>query len=260
MIETIDVAAARERSGLRLVLSAGVPGPWGEAARGLLQAKKLSYARVRQAPGLPNDELVAWTGHANAPQVIYNDEPARCDSSEIIFLLERISPDRSLVPADPEVRATMFGLVHELAGEMGFGWSRRLMMLHSSAQLPPEMTEPMREILDRLNERYGYSAENAEKAPERVSQILRMLTQRLQSQKERGSRFFLGKELTALDVYWAAFAALLEPLPEEVCAMPAGLRSQYHVSDETVRVEGDAILLDHRNHIYETVLELPLDL
>ena len=36
MLETVDVATARERRGMRLVLSAGVPGPWGEAARGLL--------------------------------------------------------------------------------------------------------------------------------------------------------------------------------------------------------------------------------
>ena len=260
MIETVDVATARKRSGLRLVLSAGVPGPWGEAARGLLQAKGLSYARVRQAAGLANDELEAWTGHANAPQLIYNDEPARCSSSELIFLLERVCPDTPLIPADSEMRAAMFGFIHELAGEMGFGWSRRLMMLHSSAQLPPEMTAPMREILDRLNERYGYSPENAAKAPERVSQILRMLSKHLLSQQERGSRFFLGKHLTALDVYWAAFAALLEPLPEAVCAMPAGLRSQYHLTDKKVRVEGDSILLDHRDYIYEKVLELPIDL
>ncbi|MFP8873941.1 MAG: hypothetical protein VCB42_05255, partial [Myxococcota bacterium] len=189
-----------------------------------------------------------------------DDEPARCDANGIILLVERIAPKTPLVPGDPEVRARMFGLVHELAGEMGFGWCRRLMMLHSSAQLPPEQTAPMREILDRLNARYGYSPENARKAPERVSQILRMLTACLQAQAERGSRFFVGDQLTALDVYWAAFAALLEPLPEEVCAMPAGLRAQYHVRDAKVRVDGDPILLHHRDYIYETALELPLDL
>lgn len=260
MLETVDVATARKRKGMRLVLSAGVPGPWGEAARGLLQAKKLAYVRVRQAPGFANDELEAWTGHANAPQLVYDDEPARCDANEIILLLERIAPQTPLVPTDPEARATMFGLVHELAGEMGFGWCRRLMMLHSSAQLPPEQTAPMREILERLNARYGYSPENARQAPERVSQILRMLTTRLQAQAERGSGFLVGDQLSALDVYWAAFAALLEPLPEDVCAMPAGLRAQYHVTDPEVRVDGDPALLRHRDYIYESALELPLDL
>lgn len=260
MIETVDVATAREQDGLRLVLSAGVPGPWGEAARGLLQAKGLSWVRVRQAPGFANEELEAWTGHANAPQLVYNDEPARCEPSGMIFLLEKVRPEISLVPEDPELRASMFGFIHELAGEMGFGWSRRLMMLHSSAQLPPEMTAPIREVLDRLGERYGYSAEAAEKAPGRVSEILRMLTAQLQQQKQQGSPYFLGETLTAIDIYWAAFAALLEPLPDAVCAMPAGLRSQYHVTDESIRVGGDAILLDHRDFIYENTLELPIDL
>ena len=87
-----------------------------------------------------------------------------------------------------------------------------------------------------------------------------MLTAQLQGQKAQGSPYFVGDTLTAIDIYWAAFAALLEPLPDDVCAMPAGLRSQYHVTDENVRVDGDAILLDHRNFIYETTLELPIDL
>ena len=77
MSDWIDVAQARGLPGLRLVLSAGVPGPWGEAAKGLFFAKRIAYTRVRQALGEENAELRAWTGFDNAPQAIWQDEPAR---------------------------------------------------------------------------------------------------------------------------------------------------------------------------------------
>ena len=68
MSDWVDVAQARGLPGLRLVLTAGVPGPWGEAAKGLFFAKGISYTRVRQALGEANAELRAWTGFDNAPQ------------------------------------------------------------------------------------------------------------------------------------------------------------------------------------------------
>ena len=67
MAEYLEVEQAIARPGLRLVLSEGVPGPWGEAAKGILQVKKLAYARVRQVPGAPNEALALWTGQAGAP-------------------------------------------------------------------------------------------------------------------------------------------------------------------------------------------------
>ena len=124
MREWVDVATARGLPGLRLVLSAGVPGPWGEAAKGLFFAKRISYTRVRQAVGAGNAELVAWTGHDNAPQAIFGVEPARTVWTEIIFLAERLAPEPPLVPADPAERAQMFGLAVELTGETAFA-SRR---------------------------------------------------------------------------------------------------------------------------------------
>ena len=64
-------------SGLRLVLTAGVPGPWGEAAKGVFHVKGVPFARVRQEAGAANQELVEWTGHDNAPVAVYDDERAR---------------------------------------------------------------------------------------------------------------------------------------------------------------------------------------
>ena len=98
MADWLDVAQARDLPGLRLVLSAGVPGPWGEAAKGLFFAKRIAYARVRQALGEENAELRAWTGFDNAPQAVYQDEPARTAWPELIYLAERLAPNPRWFP------------------------------------------------------------------------------------------------------------------------------------------------------------------
>ena len=77
MGEFVEVAEAKTLSGLRLVLSLGVPGPWSEAAKGILYVKKIPYVRVRQEIGGANTELTEWTAQATAPVAIWNDEPPR---------------------------------------------------------------------------------------------------------------------------------------------------------------------------------------
>ena len=42
-MQYISVEEAVDAPGLRLVLSAGVPGPWGEAAKSILAHKNLHY-------------------------------------------------------------------------------------------------------------------------------------------------------------------------------------------------------------------------
>jgi len=261
--EWVDVARARSLPGLRLVLSAGVPGPWGEAAKGLFFAKRISYTRVRQAVGAGNAELVAWTGHDNAPQAILGDEPARTVWTEIIFLAERLAPEPALVPADLAERAQMFGLTHELAGENGFGWCRRLILFHSTLSLPTSVLaadHPVRAQVADLGRKYGYSAAAAQAAPARVAGILRLLSEQLATQRRLGRRHLVGERLSALDIYWAAFAAMVSPLPESQCAMPAGLRALYELNDPTLRAACSPELLAHRDFVYREHLELPVEL
>ena len=43
-----------------------------------------------------------------------------------MLLAERLAPAPALLPADPASRALALGLAHELCGEAGLGWSRRL--------------------------------------------------------------------------------------------------------------------------------------
>jgi glutathione S-transferase len=262
MAEWVAVEKARGLPGLKLVLTAGVPGPWGEAAKGLFRVKGIPFVRVRQEMGAANPELRAWTGHDNAPQAIWQDEPARTVWTEIIFLAERLAPEPALVPADPVLRAQMFGLIRELAGENGLGWCRRLMLLDPTLRLPTSALpadHPVRVQVETLGRKYGWSPAAADAAPARVEGILRLLSEQLASQRRAGRGFLLGDRLCALDLYWAAFAALISPLPEAQCAMPAMLRPLYELGG-AARAACAPELLAHRDRIYREHLELPIEL
>lgn len=259
----VDVAAARALPGLRLVLSAGVPGPWGEAAKALFFVKRVPYTRVRQVPGEANAELRAWTGHDNAPQAVFGDEPARTTAFELVQLAERLAPTPALVPEAPDERALMFGLVHELAGEQGFGWCRRLMLLERTLSLPASvlpLDHPVRAQVEGLGRKYGYGPAAAKAAPARVAGILRLFSQQLAGQQRRGRAHLVGDGLSALDLYWAAFAAMVVPLPEAQCPMPAALRPLYEITDPGLRAACSPALLAHRDRVYHEHLELPVAL
>ena len=255
MAKFVDVEVARAEPGLRLVLTTGVPGPWSEAAKGILHVKHLPYVAVRQEGGGENAALAAWTGQTSAPVAVWNDERPRTTSLEILFLAERLAPDPPLLPDDADERARMLGYCHEIIGEQGLGWSRRLMMLHPALS---GLGDQAPVALRRLAEKYGYSAAAAEAAPWRVIAILRMFSALLDRQRLAGKPFLIGDRLSALDVYWATFAAMLEPLPADLCPMPSGLRSVYTASGP-VREALDPALLAHRDFVYREFLELPVD-
>lgn len=251
-----SVAEAREAGGLRLVLTAGVPAPWGESAKNILHVKAIPYVAVAQMAGLPNDELVAWTGHANAPVAMYEQEPARAGWAEILFLAERLRPEPRLIPDDARERATMFGLCHEICGENGFGWTRRLMLVDQLLQ--PGVPEPMRRTGEVLAMRYGHSKEAAAAAPARLVALLDLLAGQLRRQNEAGHEFLVGAALSAADLYWAAFSSLVRPMPPEQCPIPDSLRGWYTNLPPEVEAAMDPALFEHRDRIYGSYLELPM--
>lgn len=252
-----SVEEAKELPGLRLVLSAGVPGPWGEAAKAILHVKKIDYTPVRQLPAQPNPALEAWTGRNDAPIAVWERERPRAGWAEILLLAERLAPEPRLLPEDPELRARFFGYAHEICGEQGLGWSRRLMLVHE--RLGPETPPAARRIGEALGAKYGYSPEAARGAPRRCAGILRLLAELLRRSRAAGGRFLLGPRLTALDLYWSAFAALLEPMPAEACPLPDALRAIYTTRDPEIRAALDPALLAHRDFVYRELLPLPMD-
>jgi glutathione S-transferase len=133
------------------------------------------------------------------------------------------------------------------------------MLIHAAAA-DPNATEEARKGMLAFGAKYGYSPAAAAAAPAKVAQIVRVLAERLESQRSRGSRFLVGSRLSALDIYWAVFAALIEPLPENLCPMPPEFRRRYICEDPVVRSATSPQLLAHRDFIYHEYLELPVDL
>jgi len=257
-MEFVDLAEAKQRTGLKLVVVAGIPSPWGEAAKSILHVKKIPFAAVPFVPG-QSDGITAWTGCTNAPIAVYADEPPRSGWAEILVLAERLAPEPRLLPADPDERALCFGLCHELCGEMGFGWSRRLTGIHDAFTSDGKAGFSV-PIAEYLAPRYGYRPDGAAEAHRRVLEVLRMLTRRLQAQKKAGSRYYLGDSLTALDIYSATFMVLIKPLPKEQCDIPDEVRQGLASIDPEIEKAADPILLEHRDAIYRDHLVLPLEL
>ncbi|MGH7880441.1 MAG: hypothetical protein ACREQD_13230, partial [Candidatus Binataceae bacterium] len=246
-------------TGLRVVLTPGVPGPWSESAKGILHVKKIPYVKVRQIIAAENLALRKWTAQETAPAFIYNDERPRSLWSDQLYLAERIAPTPALIPAQLEDRAQMFGLANELCGENGFGWARRLMLVHDSLS-KPNLPEAGRKFSTFIGDKYGYTPDAAAAAPSRVVEILGALARQLAEQRSRGSRYLISDTLSALDIYWACFAALIRPLPDDLCAMSAGFRGAYTCTEPTVTRAAAPELFAHRDFIYREHLELPIDL
>ena len=249
---------AQEKEGLRLVLTTSVPGPWGEAAKALFHVKQISHLRVIQEGGGENEALMAWTGERNAPQAVLNREKSRSGWREIIELAERMESTPALCPAAAEERQEMFELIAMLADENGFGWQRRLMLFGPMMALPED--HPGHQMVSGMAERYGFTPEAEAEAPRRVGEILEKFSQRYQDQLDAGHKYLCGESLSALDLYWAAFAALIEPLPHSVCPMPEMIRGSYLCENPEIRTALHPGLLEHREAIYQQWLEVPLDL
>lgn len=251
----VGIQEARSLPGLRLLLLAGVPSPWSQAARGIVHVKGISYTLVHRMPDDPDGALVEWTGQSSYPAAIYEDERPRTGWDAILFLAERLAPKPTLIPSDPAERALFFGLAHEICGEMGLGWCRRLQSIHAGMQ-----SDPPSAVSVYLGRKYGYSAEAAAAAPGRVLEILKVLRDRLYAQRADGHRYLMGNSLSALDIYWATFSNLVSPLPPPQLPLPDPLRPMFTSPDEDAHALLEGGLLEHRDFIYKEHLELPVPL
>lgn len=258
MSEFLSVAQARAKGGVRLVLTADAPGPWGEAAKGMLHVKKIPFVRVRQTAGSDDPELLEWTGVRNAPQIVDENDNAIDAWADLIQFAEQRASTPRLIPAEAVNRIAMFGTINEIAGKGGFAWNRRLTLFKPIMDLVEQGPNPAFEPVERMAALYGYTKEAAEQASAKVAETLQLLTTRLHDQREAGRRYLIGAELSALDIYWAAFAAMVSPLSQEQCAMPDYLRQSYGTVDETIANALASELIEHRDFIYENHLELPV--
>lgn len=242
---------ARHAPGLRLVLSAGLPGPWGMAAKAFFDLKGVDYLAVAQRAGEANDDLVAWTGHGNAPMALLDDERVRTHWSEILMLAERLAPTPPLIPTEQQDRAAMFGLCHELCGEDGFGWSARTIMFAAADAAGSG------DGIALLKARYG-DDRSPDHGHRRFNAIVTGLAARLEGQRASGSAYLVGRQLSAADIYWAMFSTLIAPMAAEMCPTPPNYRDLAALFNSVLDRPVPEILIAHRDGILRERFDLPL--
>ncbi|MBI4695622.1 MAG: hypothetical protein HY749_16570 [Gammaproteobacteria bacterium] len=265
----VEIADARRMSGLRMVLGAyPIPGPWREACKGVYWVKGLKYTPVRSGDAGSSDltlglggtqtELVAWTGQASAPVVIWNDELPRSTWVSQLLLAERLAPEApKLIPGNAEERIRMFGMANELLGENGMIWEKRHLMVDAPLK-SLAADDPQRGFWVFLGKKYGYSPEAAAASVPKIAATVELFAQQLMAQKARGSKYLIGDRLSALDIYWATCCAILDPMDAARCPMADAFRGPYGNTDPTIAKALIPELVAHRDFIYEMHLELPV--
>ena len=257
-MDYLEPEAAQKLPGLKLALTAGVPGPWSESAKKVFEYKKIDYFPVIQRAAEPNEALIAWTGIRNAPIAVNDDEPPRTNFQDIVALAERLQPQPRLLPIDPVERWHCVGISNAICGEGGYGWLRRHVMGErprtADADTPPASFNPQ-----TMQQAYGGVAAERRDAAQLVVEILQSLETQLARQQDSGSGYFVGQTISACDIHWACFSALLQPLPQNVNPMPTWLRDAYSFQGELVDPADYPGLINHRDRMFEDHLGLPLD-
>jgi glutathione S-transferase len=164
-----------------------------------------------------------------------------------------------LIPADPEDRIRMFGLANELMGEDGLCYCKRHFM--TSVPLASLAKDsPARAGAAFLGEKYGYSEDNVARASSRIVEILEVVGAQLAAQHACGSRYLVGGQLSALDIYWATTCGFFDPMPEDRCPIATEFRQPHRYGSVNDEIDHalTAELRAHRDFIYETHLQLPI--
>jgi glutathione S-transferase len=244
---------ARAARGTRLVVAAGVPSPWSEAAKGTFVVKGLEGLLVRFLA--TDDNLKQWTGWHNAPVLMLDDEPPRIHWTEILEAAERLGGSRKLLPGDDDLRARMLGLSHELLGENGLVWCSRLLVIHQGLVTEGKAGFPV-PLAKSLGAKYGYAPERVGPARDRVRSILHRF-----AALADGREYLLGDTLTAVDIHLAAALAPLIPMSAEQCpGTHPRIRRAFETAEPELNASVPASLRAHRDRIYSRHLGLPVEL
>lgn len=254
-----DFESIQQQPGLRMVVVKGIPSPWSEAAKGIFQVKQLEWTACYHDPS--SREMSAFTGSRSAPVALYNDETPIISSIDILMLAEHLEPNIALLPQDPEQREEALAWCQLICGENGLGWNRRLDSVHKGLNgLSVNEGGYPQPIAGYLAKKYGYKPEQAETYAKQTIDILIRLAEQLKAQAKKGSQYYLGEEVSAVDIYSATFMACFKPLSEEFCPMYPPVRAVFEALDEATKAALDPILLQHRDYIYQSYLALPLSL
>jgi len=258
MKQWISLSEGLERPGLRLVLvRAGIPSPWSELCRAIFHVKQLDYEQVDGRDAATGLELLKrTTAQESMPVAFWNDERPRSNWLDLLHLAERLSDVPRLLPDSSDARARTMGLCAELCSEGGFGWHRRILLTHKLLT-NAELSERDRRIGQYLAGKYGYQPDQVHRSLQRCEDIVAAFA-RLHAAQNGAGLYFDGSSVSALDLAWAAFAALIRPLPQEQCPMSDTWRALYTWHPINTAPETVSALLQRRDRIYAEHFELPV--
>jgi glutathione S-transferase len=246
----VGINEAISADGLRIVIVKAMPSAWGIAAKAMAEFKSLDFLCAHQIPMSDNPELTAWAGTNSAPVVAWNDEPPLNRWNDILLLLERLAPEPRLVPENPAERIAVFGIGHEICGELGFGWNRRIDLMRPA---PGEAPGP-------FAQKYHYREDEAKLANSRVIALMQELAARLKRQRDSGSEYLVGSTVTAADFYWATFSNFVALQPQEVCPINPQARPMFERTPAEITDAIEPILIEHRDRMMQRYFKLPLEL
>jgi glutathione S-transferase len=252
-IEYVDLETAKAAQGTRIVVTALVPSPWSEATKGLLRIAGLPALVVRR--GTDKEAIDAWTGTDNVPVLLHDKEPVRTNWAAIVAFVDRMAPERHVLPADIAARADVMGTLDVIAGERGIGWNARLAMIEAgltsggTAGFPPPVAK-------FLAKRYGHSAHAVELARAAMPRQFAFVAEKLEGD------YFGGDAPNALDVYCATFLTpIAAPISEAECpALIPPLRAAFASAHAAFGSMIPRTLLAHRERMFERHLPRPIQL
>jgi hypothetical protein len=258
MKQWISLSEGLARPGLRLALvRAGVPSPWSEFCRALFRVKGIDYEQVDgRDPVTGLTLLKSTTAQESMPVAFWNDERPRANWLELMHLAERLGDEPRLLPDECDARARMIGLCAELCSEGGFGWHRRILLTHE-ALTNAGFGEREKRIGHYLAAKYDYRPDRIQRSLQRCEDIVSVFA-RLDAAGTGSGLYFEGNRVSALDLAWAAFAALIRPLPQEQCPMPDTWRALYTWQPAQTPTQAVNALLQRRERIYAQHFELPV--
>ncbi|MCP4819927.1 MAG: hypothetical protein GY883_12115 [Shimia sp.] len=250
MRDYVGTEEGKAAKGLRVSIVRGVPSPWGEAVKGLLHVKGLDWTPV--SFDAQDKALIDWTGEASAPVAMFEDEPAQSGAVDIMRLIERLAPQRVLIPHGAEAQVAQ--MAEDLLGEGGLAWTRRLQQVHFGLSGAGGFSAG---VAAYLAAKYGYEDTEGAAYGDRVAVLLQQFSQVLQAS---GGPYLLGDQMCAADIQLACVMALFGPLPQEQCAMHPKARVAFETLDDVTRLAVAPNLMAHRDHMYAHHLETPLSL
>ena len=252
----IDLAQAQQADGVRMIVPQGIPSPWSEAAKALLQQRNIPWQAVYLDQR--NEAMTQWSGRRSAPVLFYNDQAPIHRWADIVAFAQQHGEGPDLLPADTGLQQQVMVWCQRLCDAGGLGWNRRLMGvdrgLKGEAGGYPEF------IAHYLGKKYGYQAEQAAEYKPAVIATLGELSNQLRQQQAQASPFLVGDSLTVADIYLACFMAFFKPYDDSLCPMLPVIRTVFETLDEDVEAALNPILLQHRDFVYQQYLELPLQL